>query len=317
MPGRRGRKRKQPQRVACDPKRQAMNQSELTLEEDEIPKVTLLEHLERSLPAGMSHHLRSVRPDVRSNIPLKSVSLSPVVTLPSPSFCIGQFSLSLFSSTKFTEVLSQVRSMELDVRPNLMLYPFKPGFLEFSCDYSPNVFLPGFTTSPALFEGSTTWSRLTGYCSRHRLRLPGLYEVQFVLPEGEREGGFSGRSRTARSHIGTGSGQDTCGLENNSDTICLSGAACSERDVSVLSERQLEGRSTVQVGTGGGGGDVKVEVWVGGAMCEPSDPNALPLTGGIANLLNIMEVFHPHISSPKTHPYHRYHWKGQHLSEQN
>ena len=45
-----------------------------------------------------------------------------------------------------------------------------------------------------------------------------------------------------------------------------------------------------------GGGCVEVEVWVGGVMCEAGEPSALPLGSNSVNLVDIVRLFHPHIS---------------------
>ena len=45
-----------------------------------------------------------------------------------------------------------------------------------------------------------------------------------------------------------------------------------------------------------GGGCVEVEVWVGGVMCEAGEPSALPSGGNSVNLVDIVRLFHPHIS---------------------
>ena len=45
-----------------------------------------------------------------------------------------------------------------------------------------------------------------------------------------------------------------------------------------------------------GEGCVEVEVWVGGVMCEAGEPSALPSGGNSVNLVDIVRLFHPHIS---------------------
>ena len=343
MPGRRSRKRRRPAHMSGEsfPKRQEfllhyarlqslhqpssvnsrVESQHLAVagEEDsrgiEAPSGTLYGHLKRALPTQLMRAVLAEGPFISfKNKPVPLSSTTDV--LESPSFCIGRLSLSLANGASLKDLLSQVHSMEKDIRPNVMLCPYWPGYLQLMCDYSSCVYL-SIASSPPLFSSKYA------DCQHIKTSGSGPYRVQFVLAEGEREedGGMSahplhssgvGTSGVLEVHsrdettVGSMREPETLTQEVENDLQLLGaeggGVWGVGEGVMGTGEEQTQGE-----GDGGlsdrGKGCVAVEVWVGGPVCEPCHPSAPPAGGGSAKLARLVNLFHPQVStSLDTHP---------------
>ena len=333
MPGRRRRKRRQPQHEDCEslPKRQgAILTNEDTLETPQ--HVTLHEHLCLTLPRELSMYLKTV-------IPRRSGKKVPLLTsfaaIPNtPSFCIGRLSL---TPAHVGALLSQIVATERNISTNLRLYPCNSDYIEF-CDVSGSVYVPIHTTphdlGSVLNTSSKWYSVRLVLCNteREENEKVDLLSLNSGLEQGmgdtstEKGSGVGRREqgdgrceidrggRLEEQLLASSSAVGLTGTQTESVQVknCVQIEDCGMRvEETGVRQEEEEGRG-MEGGESGGvirrNGCVECEVWVGGAMCEPCDPNALP-SGG--NLAEIVKMFHPHISVERRS--HFLSWNGQYI----
>lgn len=330
MPGRRRRKRKYPQHVGCDSptkrrefllhssrqhSHQTNEQSQLALADEEAteetaPYVSLYEHLSLSLPADLVCSLPMSKTQPLSSynsIPLyDSTSLLMYDT---PSFCISRFSIALMNGADLKTLLFEVSTVGRNIRTSILYSTDDWGnYIALSCGQNDSVYLP-IITKPLLHIHKNTFS------SR-------WYKVRLVLCETTKESGReiqnngscqgeegeiskSGAdvemreegSSTSERESGAEPILDASSRDGEAQTVCEE-VDCMEEGSARSGESQVGGAGGGEQGYGVFGRDrcVEVEVWVGGVMCEPSDPNALPLGGNSTSLGRVMKTFHPDIS---------------------
>lgn len=295
-------------------------QSQLALADEEAteetaPYVSLFEHLSLSLPADLvcSLPMSETRPFslyTCNSIPLhNSTSL---LAYDAPSFCISRFSIALMNGADLKTLLFELNAMGRNIRTSILYSTStsdRRNYIALSCDHNDSVFLP-IITKPLLHIHKNTFS------SR-------WYKVRLVLCENTKESGretlISGiqqgeegdtsksganvemreeGSSTFERESGAGSGQPILDGDGEVQTVCEEGDCLEEGGGSArIGESQVGGAEGGEQGYGVFGGDrcVEVEVWVGGVMCEPSDPNAQPL-GGNSTIGKVMKMFRPDIS---------------------
>ena len=336
MPGRRSRKRKRPLHVNVHQSQDYLFFSEqrppnpaLPTQEqqqtlavasrgeeeanEEVPTVSLLDQLIQILPPQLGTAVNSNWPFLWPRYLKKSVPFLSSSSLLSPSFCIGRFSLSLMTSG-LRYLLSLVHLTEPQLKLSLLPYGCDDwGYLELSREDGESVYIL-FTASPPFSE----------WC--HCLKSTGVYRTQLVLKFGERERKCYNVEQSSTSDSGMGDsesgGDGEMKSEANGTTTCGVGV-----DVSLggLSSDKRKEQAVLVGGEGGGGvneqtgevgsgagarvcegdGDcesVCVDVWVGGGVCVPSDPNSEPLGGNMSKLTHLVRVLHPGVMIEKTTP---------------
>ena len=253
MPSKRRRKRRQPQHGDCESRPKRQAPQHIILQH-----VTLHEHLNLTLPGNLSTYLQSDVPRrPRKGVRLSACSLAVLKT----SFCIGRLFLTPVNGADLGALLSQIRATEKSITTNVLLDPYKSDYIEF-CDIRGSVYVP-VNVIPHWF---------VRVLNIHG----GRYNVLFVLHNSEREEGKEVNLPTLSSGLEQG-------MENTS----------TERGNGV---GRREGCGVEGVGSEGmkrRNGCVELELWVGGAMCEPGDPNAQP-SG--SNLGEMVTMFNPQVS---------------------
>ena len=379
MPGKRKRKRKQPHRIDClgfssrpefvlhssrkqptlaisniDDCRQLALLTEEKLEKAP-PTVTLLKYLTPILPTELSKSLQTNLPQCPANIKTVPLYTSSNCLKP-PSYCIGHLSIfSLADGVSLKDLVSRVRSLEMNICLNILLSACTLHYLELSCDECDSIYLP-ITTDTILFEKFGHFMKKERAYSS--VKTMSLFRIQLVIKQDEKESVMRERgtpthdekmvglkemgasSLTENGIISAGDngdsgcmsvehGTSTHGdnavedikevlplqLTNESSLTNEGARAIHEKIIArhsgmdgfegeatelmlldgdkKLSE-QIEGCGQTDVRRSG---CVEVEVWASGVVCEPSNPNALPLGGNSATLVKIIELFHPSLST--------------------
>ena len=319
MPGKRKRKRKQPHRIDClgfssrpelvlhssrkqptlaisniDDCRQLALLTEEKLEKAP-PTVTLLKYLTPILPTELSKSLQTNLPQCPANIKTVPLYTSSNCLKP-PSYCIGHLSIfSLADGASLKDLVSRVRSLEINICLNILLSSCTLHYLELSCDEYDSIYLP-ISTDTTLFEKFGQFMKKErAYSSVKTMR---LFRIQLVIKQDEKESVLRERERERGTPTHD---EKMVGLKE------MGASSLTENGIISAGDNGDSGCMSVEHGTSTHGGSavedmrrtgcVDVEVWVSGVVCEPSNPNALPLGGNSATLVKIIELFHPSLST--------------------
>ena len=293
MPGRRGRKRRRPQRAdsgnlskkrefvfVCgrqepppgqlpsvpDNSHQQVALVEEEEEMDEVPTSTLLDHLSQILPPEL---LASLQTDPPYPWLTRGVSIFSSLSLDPPSFCVSRFSLSLITGASLSNLLSRVCLGDPDFLPRLTLYS-----LPFPDDSVLEIWVRDGQSVYLRLTSSTPLTKWTSY-----LRSSAVYQTQLVLNLKEEERG-RGEERGGKRDCAirnSDSGLGDC--DSGEVELDLASAGSLGEELASLTERETQcvgvevgGRvDGLQGGVSGGEGSVVMGEGEGsgrGGRCE-------------------------------------------------